>query len=63
MNAWWVPMGLVAWLGVSLANVSSSASGFDEVVGVTGKAGQYVVSHSLIKNQRQKRRVRISRGQ
>ena len=63
MNAWWMPMGLVAWLGVSLANVSSSASGFDEVVGVTGQASQYVVSHSLIKNQRQKRRVRISRGQ
>ena len=56
-------MGLVAWLGVSLANVSSSASGFDEVVGVTGQASQYVVSHSLTKNQRQKRRVRIRRGQ
>jgi hypothetical protein len=63
MNAWWVPIGLVAWPGVSLANVSSSASGFDEIVGVTGKASQYVVSHSLTKNQRQKRRVRIRRGQ
>jgi hypothetical protein len=33
------------------------------VVGVTGTADQYVVGHSLIRNQRQKRRVRIRRGQ